>query len=411
MPIVTFSIGVDDEVLRTYKVTLPPTYNASNLVTSISEPGFSMVGPVNEQPLEVHCKVGAVTRHVPIDMEAIVSPPQGEKAKPTVSSGPEASTSERADGETSNVVGQTDQLTPDQSDKEQIDVDPTKVLKQSREAMEIDTNGKEAADHKAQEIPTPPTLRATAKTRGPQTLPSAMVKLEREDSDNWFSHLDTDSDEESLFGRRGKTEMRPQSSKKRIKHAIAKKIRAAKPPSKPTTYLRQFNTSHYRRYDFLKPNAGRFAQHPFTQTQFQVYDDYALVHAGVLRPDDLRSKTFPRVGVRLDDKLLGYALASFSNKELNKRWPADFDKKGMPRARRVPLGAAYKVKVSLGELDAEGEPCTDPGLYYGWWKGLHALVGTERFGRYMVRPSREEKKSEGMSWKVGWKAIVQDQES
>lgn len=97
---------------------------------------------------------------------------------------------------------------------------------------------------------------------------------------------------------------------------------------------------------------------------FSVYDDYALVYADNLVAKDITDGTVPRAGVRLDDKLEAMALTCMKHHELHEYWPAEFDRNGVPRATRVPLGRACKVKVERGDVDADRNVCTDPGWYY-----------------------------------------------
>lgn len=102
-----------------------------------------------------------------------------------------------------------------------------------------------------------------------------------------------------------------------------------------------------------------------------------------------------------------YFLAS----DLNKNWPAEFDVRGMIRATRVPMGAAAKVWVDVGAIDVNGDVLAlgEEGYYYEWWRGLHCLCGGEGLnaGIYKIRPSFEKFLCHGFTWKKGFKAVLQ----
>lgn len=92
-------------------------------------------------------------------------------------------------------------------------------------------------------------------------------------------------------------------------------------------------------------------------------------------------------------------------------WPAEFDNKFMVRATRLPLGYAWKIFVKAGDRDCNGiEADADAaGYYYGWWRGLHPLVGKEGLDAriYQIRPPYEEFKAPGMTWFVESRCVVQ----
>lgn len=90
----------------------------------------------------------------------------------------------------------------------------------------------------------------------------------------------------------------------------------------------------------------------------------------------------PKEGVRLDDRTVAIALLTQSKKALASNWPADFDKAGMVRATRVPLGHAYKLLMKVGDKDIDGKVLTKDGYYYGWWRGLQGgrAEGMDRSG-------------------------------
>lgn len=178
-------------------------------------------------------------------------------------------------------------------------------------------------------------------------------------------------------------------------------------PRPPTAHLSSYNTAKYNLYSSAAPNPGA----PVTGTfrTFGAYDDYALVSDRSIKRNNF-AEMVPTEGVRLDDRLVGIALQTSSTaKQLSTNWPAEFDKAGMVRATRVPLGNACKVRVNMGDSDIDGNVCDSPGSYYGWWRGIHCLMGKEGAdaGLYTIRPSHEAFKCEGMGWKFGFKAVVQ----
>ncbi|KAL9035156.1 MAG: hypothetical protein Q9180_005009, partial [Flavoplaca navasiana] len=99
----------------------------------------------------------------------------------------------------------------------------------------------------------------------------------------------------------------------------------------------------------------------------------------------------------------------FSSAELARNWPAEFDLAGMVRALRNPLGNAFKIYAQADTKDMYGNVIEEAGWYYGWWRGLHCLMGQEgeQAGLYWVRPSFEHFKASGMAIKAKSVCIVQ----
>ena len=58
-------------------------------------------------------------------------------------------------------------------------------------------------------------------------------------------------------------------------------------------------------------------------------------------------------------------------------WPAEFDNNGMVKARRMPLGHAAKMQVTIGEIDRNGVEAVENRWYYKWYRGLHCLCGLQ----------------------------------
>ena len=180
----------------------------------------------------------------------------------------------------------------------------------------------------------------------------------------------------------------------------------ARPPY--ASHMR-FNTTRYKLYDHDNPQNITPAPGSFTG-DFSKYDHYVLFVKPILNSIG----EIPTRGVRIDDLTLSRVLGKMKDLELNARWPADIDMKGMVRARRVPLGRAAKMWVTAGDVDIDGNVMgvEDEGYYYKWWLGLHCLMGHEGFraGRYLQRPSHEEDLCPGFAFKKRYKAVVQEPE-
>ena len=182
-------------------------------------------------------------------------------------------------------------------------------------------------------------------------------------------------------------------------------------PTNPPDYLLQYNTDRYEPYDPIAKNAGTPYTEPFQTGGYKHFDGYALVTSPYITLDTFKTLVLnglvPRAsGVRLDDLAAGCALLLYEPAERYRFWPSEFDKKGMIRATRMPLGLPFVVDVKMGDLDVDGKPCTSPGKYYGWWGGIHALVGKEGLeaNLYKIRPSWE-KLNGRMGFKVGYKKL------
>ncbi|KAL8922597.1 MAG: hypothetical protein Q9208_005101 [Pyrenodesmia sp. 3 TL-2023] len=144
---------------------------------------------------------------------------------------------------------------------------------------------------------------------------------------------------------------------------------------------------------------------------YKIYDDYLLFTNPTITKHQIN--TIPKTGVRLDDRTAALVLENIPDgATLNRSWPAEFDLKGMPRATRIPLGQAAKMWVAAGDVDVDGNVAAedDEGWYYKWWKGLQVLMGQEGHdaGLYLVRPSHEFDKCDGMGFKLTHKAVVQE---
>ena len=116
----------------------------------------------------------------------------------------------------------------------------------------------------------------------------------------------------------------------------------------------------------------------------------------------------PKYGVRLDDRTIMFIVQNtlWFDRQV---WIADFDKKGMVRASRGPLGNAAILYCRAGDQDLDGNILTEDqaGWYYAWYKGIHLLCGEEGRHLYMVRPSHEHEYSCTLGFRVSHRAIVQ----
>ena len=176
-------------------------------------------------------------------------------------------------------------------------------------------------------------------------------------------------------------------------------------PRYPPHRFRRYDTSHYTLYDPEVGNVGPRVNGKFRK--FAQYDEYTLF----MNPAIERLEDIPTSGVRLDDMTVAFVMELCTKKTLHANWPADFDKKGMIRATRVPLGHAAKFRKNEGEVDLDGNlvPKGGEGYYYKWWRGLHCLCGKEGLDRnlYLIRPSHETFRCPGFGSKVSSRARIQ----
>ncbi|KAI4266853.1 MAG: hypothetical protein L6R38_008515 [Xanthoria sp. 2 TBL-2021] len=198
--------------------------------------------------------------------------------------------------------------------------------------------------------------------------------------------------------------IRPSSTPKQ-QSTPTSSARVIKAPREPNEALKRYATSLYAKYDPRRNNVGPLAGK--FKISFRIYDAYTLVADPTMTIGNI-----PTSGVRVDDFLAGKLLMSnYSSKVLHQAWPAEFDHNGMIRATRIPLGHAAKRWRHVGETDIDGKiiHLGQEGWYYDWWRGLHCLMGKEGYDAslYLVRPSWEKFLCEGMTFKIGYKAVVQ----
>lgn len=144
---------------------------------------------------------------------------------------------------------------------------------------------------------------------------------------------------------------------------------------------------------------------------FDHYPLYMLLHQ-----HDILSEP-PPSGCRLDDHTIGRLLIANSppnherSQKLAATWPAEFDNRGMVRAKRLPLGHAVKLLVHAGDQDCDGVVASvaDAGWFYGWWRGIHPLVGQEGQDHDLSpgRISQKGFRSPGMTWYIGSRCAIQ----
>ena len=173
----------------------------------------------------------------------------------------------------------------------------------------------------------------------------------------------------------------------------------------PTSTYRKYTTEYYAPYDHANPQQIQ----PFTAkfTSFSNYDHYVLFSKSTINhPNEI-----PSAGVRIDDLTISRVIGRMSAVNLHRNWPADLDHCGMVRATRMPLGKAAKMNVEVGDIDIDGNVIEEgnEGFCYKWWRGLHCLMGKEGFdaGMYLIRPSFEQFRCEGFTFKKGFKAVLQ----
>ena len=176
-----------------------------------------------------------------------------------------------------------------------------------------------------------------------------------------------------------------------------------------TNHVNSYGTSRYRAY---KPGVdldGIAPIPPFSEA-CKYCDDYYLYMNIDLTPNNVHG--IPTRGVRLDDHAVGCVLQSqqFTVAELARNWPAEFDQMGMVRPTRCPLGNAFKIHAHAKTKDMYGNVIEGAGWYYGWWRGLHCLMGHEgeQAGLYWVRPSFEHFKAKGMAIKAKSACVIQE---
>ncbi|MCJ1471979.1 hypothetical protein MMC13_000623 [Lambiella insularis] len=180
-------------------------------------------------------------------------------------------------------------------------------------------------------------------------------------------------------------------------------------PRKPNGRQLPYDTQHYPLYDPDLQNFGPQVTERFKpKRDYSLYDQWSLFVWSLLNLMLTKANfesMIPPWGVRLDDEAAAFALDNYALTFLTERWPAEFDSNGIIRAGRVPLGGAYKIYVQAGEVDVDGILCTDPGWYYGWWRGIHCMMGDEGYqaDMYWVRPSHENFKCKGFGFRVATK--------
>lgn len=198
--------------------------------------------------------------------------------------------------------------------------------------------------------------------------------------------------------KRNKSKSKSKSSKNRVVTGT---------PRKPSAAMLKFSMTHYELYD-PKEFTDLLAVGP-PHSIFSQYDGYKLF----MLPSVLIADDIPARGIRLDDMHIAIVLESggYSRRQLGIFWQGEFDKKGMTRASRVPLGHAAKEWKNVGDVDVDGNVLQEgeQGWYYLWHRGLQLLGGQECLdaGLYLQRPSFETDRCAGTTWKKEFRAVIQ----
>lgn len=212
---------------------------------------------------------------------------------------------------------------------------------------------------------------------------------------------DSDSDDMTVqegSKKRKKSKSKGKSSKKRVVTGTHRK---------PSAAMLKFSMTRYELYD--PNNVAPLPDNPSPHSTFFQYDGYKLF----MVPSTLTTDHIPHRGVRLDDMHVAIVLESgkYSRRQLGTFWQGEFDKKGMTRASRVPLGHAAKKWKNVGDVDIDGNVLQEgeEGWYYLWHRGLQLLGGQECLddGLYLQRPSHETDRCAGTTWKKGFRAAIQ----
>ena len=139
--------------------------------------------------------------------------------------------------------------------------------------------------------------------------------------------------------------------------AKKKVIKDARPPSMGD---KKYKIEYYERYDYENPKKVDVVVRPFSSPEH--YNKYPLYIKAAL--DNVNA--VPTMGVRVDDLTISRVITEFNAGQLNSYWRAEFDQKGMIRAKRIPLGHAAKMWAALGDIDIDGNVVGvgQPGWYY-----------------------------------------------
>ena len=132
-------------------------------------------------------------------------------------------------------------------------------------------------------------------------------------------------------------------------------------------------------------NGSAFGLH----RNYTAFDHYQLLNetANTPAPANMLAR------VRLCDYAAAITALNARRSHLNGLADGDFDRKGMLRSTRCPLGHAAKQWFGPGAIDRDGHVVTagEAGWYYVLYKGIHPMVGKEGYdqGRYFMHGSRE----------------------
>ncbi|KAL9630855.1 MAG: hypothetical protein Q9164_006207 [Protoblastenia rupestris] len=173
-------------------------------------------------------------------------------------------------------------------------------------------------------------------SRKEKTSVSEIVKKGKEKTD---ITKETKSTGVNLNSRKHINEAAPDEStpvKKTAPSNPAKK-KVIKDARAPSMGDKKYNTEYYEHYDHENPKKVDVVVGPFSSPEH--YNKYPLYIKAAL--DNVNA--VPTMGVHLDDLTISRVITEFNAGQLNSYWRAEFDQKGMIRARRIPLGHAAKM--------------------------------------------------------------------
>ena len=142
--------------------------------------------------------------------------------------------------------------------------------------------------------------------------------------------------------------------------------------------------------------------------KYSDFDHYKLyMNFFIKNIEDISSKN-----VRLNDLTIERILIeNIRANDLNKKWSAEFDAAGMVRAIKYSLRYAFKLWIETEKADANEMIFDDSNeWYYEWWRGLQLFCGAkDATDCFQIRSSFEKFLIKKMSWKMNFRAIVQNE--
>lgn len=173
-------------------------------------------------------------------------------------------------------------------------------------------------------------------------------------------------------------------------------------------FIWQHSTDHLTKFDPNRPYNMQAvtAEHPFPRSIFYNYKGYHLC----MDQHITSALEVPQLPVRLDDRLVALVYEGFSCYERVRLWPSEFERDGMVKLGRIPLGFAAKYEYKVGDIDFDGNVLQpgEEGWYYLWLGGIHCLMGKEGMdaGRFQPR-DRGLPRITGFAFKKSHRAEIQ----